>query len=404
MADLRPSRPLRYLPGAGALGDLIAPPYDVISAEEHARLLARSPHNSVRLELAEEPFTEARAALADWQRDGVLGRPERPGITAWTQTFQIDGRTLERHTLLGTLKLEPYEARVVRPHERTHAGPVEGRLRLYAALNAHISPVFGVYPDPENRVWAAAGVLDAPEAEFVSDDGAVVNRIRWIDDPARLEAVRAELADRWVLIADGHHRYETALIHRGRVRAANGDQPGPWDDVLMGVSSLHDPGLVVLPTHRLLTRWPEGAAGRLGHTPVADLDALLAALAAAPAEVPTFGLVRPDGLALLSFAGPAGDTPASRLDVAVLEREVLIPDLGDDQAALSHHGVLDYTKDAREALRAVTAGTMAAAVILRPIPKEAVAAVSEAGETMPQKSTYFFPKLLTGVAFHPLTT
>lgn len=403
VADLRPSRALRYRAAAGPLGDLIAPPYDVITDADRADLLARSPHNAVRLELPDEPYEAVAELMARWEREGVLTRDDRPGITAWTQTFSLDGVTRERRTLLGTVGLEPYEARVVRPHERTHAGPKEGRLRLYRAVRTHISPVFGLYPDPEGAVWAAAGVSGPPDAEFASDGGDVLNRVWWIDDPARLDAVTAAMDGRWILIADGHHRYETALNYQAEVRAANGGQAGPWDRVLMGVSALDDPGLVVLPTHRVLSRWPADGASRLEATPVPDLDALLAALAAAPDDVPTLGLVTPDGMRLLTLPGSPGDTPAARLDVAVLEREVLVPDLGEDQAALSHHGVLTYVKDAREAAGLVASGDAAAVFLLRPIPKAAVAAVSEAGETMPQKSTYFFPKLLTGVALHPLT-
>lgn len=400
---LRPSRPLRYTTAAGALGELVAPPYDVIGPDERRALLARSPFNAVRLELPDPPLEAVGRLLADWRADGILTRPDAPGVTAWTQTFTLDGVTRERRTLLGTIALTPYSERVVRPHERTHAGPKEDRLRLYRAVGTHISPVFGLYPDPQGAVWEAAAVTGPPDAEFDGDGGQVRNRVWWVDDPARLAAVTRALADRWVLIADGHHRYETALAHRDELRAANGDVDGPWDDVLMGLSALDDPGLVVLPTHRVLTEWPDGAAGRLEWRPMPHMEALLGALGDAPEDVPTLGLVRPDGMHLLRLDSPAAPTPAERLDVSVLEREVLIPDLGDDQAVLTARGVLGYTKDAREAAAMVADGRAAAAVILRPIPKAAVAAVSEAGQTMPQKSTYFFPKLLTGVAFHPLT-
>jgi uncharacterized protein (DUF1015 family) len=174
--------------------------------------------------------------------------------------------------------------------------------------------------------------------------------------------------------------------------------------VLMGLTALDDPGLVVLPTHRLLTHWPEGADAAFTSTPVAGLDALLSALAAAPEDAPALGLVTAGGMALLTAPpAPPGTSPATRLDVAALEREILVPHLGADQAALAHDEVLSYTKDAAEAEALVAGGSIAAALILRGIPKPDIADVSEAGETMPQKSTYFFPKLLTGVAFHPLT-
>jgi uncharacterized protein (DUF1015 family) len=151
-----------------------------------------------------------------------------------------------------------------------------------------------------------------------------------------------------------------------------------------------------------VTEFPDGALGDLPSEPVADLPALMAALAAAPADRAAFGVVRPEGLALVTVDPPADASPAQRLDVAVLESRVLVPGLGADQAALTARGVLGYTKDPEDAAAQVVSGRAAAAFLLRPIPKAAVAAVSEAGETMPQKSTYFFPKLLTGVAFHTL--
>ena len=170
----------------------------------------------------------------------------------------------------------------------------------------------------------------------------------------------------------------------------------------MGLTALDDPGLVVLPTHRLLTRWPAGAADGFAAREVADLDALLAALAEAPEDAPALGLIVPGSVTLLTGTTLPGQSAGERLDVAAIEREILIPHLGADQAALAHDEVLSYTKDAAEAQRLVASGEAAAALILRGIPKAAIAEVAEAGETMPQKSTYFFPKLLTGVAFHSL--
>ena len=155
VADLRPSRALRYRDAAGPLGDLIAPPYDVITDADREALLARSPHNAVRLELPDEPYEAVAELMAAWERDGVLTRDDRPGITAWTQTFTLDGVTRERRTLLGTVGLEPYEARVVRPHERTHAGPKEGRLRLMYEANPMsfiVEQAGGMATDGMNRI------------------------------------------------------------------------------------------------------------------------------------------------------------------------------------------------------------------------------------------------------------
>jgi uncharacterized protein (DUF1015 family) len=401
VADVRPFRALRYTPAAGPLADLVAPPYDVISADEKRGLLARSAYNAVRLELPEIAYEEVAGLIAHWRDDEVLEAASAPCVVAWTQTFTLaDGVPRERRTLLATVGLEPYEARVVRPHERTHAGPKEDRLRLIRAVRTNISPIFGLYPDPEGAAWAAAAVTGQPHAEATDRDGTL-HRFWVVDDPGALGALTAAMADRWILIADGHHRYETALAYRDELRAA-GEGPGPHDRVLMGLTALDDDGLVVLPTHRLLTRWPEGAEGAFTSVDVPGLDALLAGLADAPEDAPAFGLVRPGRIQLLTGRADASLSAAQQLDVAAIEREVLVPHLGADQAALAHDEVLSYTKDASEAHALVESGAIAAALVLRGIPKSAVAAVAEAGETMPQKSTYFFPKLLTGVAFHAL--
>jgi uncharacterized protein (DUF1015 family) len=404
VADVRPFRALRYAAAAGDLGDLVSPPYDVISPEERRGYLAASPYNAVRLILPEVSYEEVGGLIASWTESGVLRRTGEPCVIAWTQGFTLDDSVpRERRTILAAVGLEPYERRVVRPHERTHAGPKEDRLRLTRAVRTNLSPVFGLYPDPEGAAWAAVAPDGPPEAELTDRDGTV-HRVWTVADPGALAGVAAAMRDRWILIADGHHRYETALAYRDERRAEAGGDGGdaPWNRVLMGLTALDDPGLVVLPTHRLLTRWPEGADGAFASRPVDGLDALLGALRDAPLDAPALGLVDRGGMRLLTGA-PHGDaSPGERLDATALERDILVPHLGADQAALTAAGELGYTKDAAEAARLVASGEAAAALVLRPIPKSAIAAVAEAGQTMPQKSTYFFPKLLTGVAFHSL--
>ncbi len=401
VARVHPFRALRYDPSVGHLGDLVCPPYDVINAAERAALHAASPYNAAHLELPDPPYEQVGALIAEWVSAGALRRAERPGLVAWTQSFHLDdGSQHERKVILATVGVEPYSARVVRPHERTHAGPKEDRLKLLYGAGHQISPVYGIYPDSSGEVWSAVRVAGAPDAELISGDGTV-SRLWWIDDPAALTAVEAAMADRWILIADGHHRYETAVRYQEERRAA-GDGDGPHDFVMMGLTSLDDPGLMVLPTHRVLSEWPAGIAEGFDVTPVAGLDELRTRLAATSPDAPAFGLVTSGGSAILTAPAESDASPAAQLDVAVLEQRILLPAFGEDQAALTARGVLSYVKDTAEAYELGRTGGAAAVLILRPMAKSAVQDVAEAGETMPQKSTYFFPKLLTGVAFHAL--
>ncbi len=405
MAYVRPFRALRYAAAAGPLGDLVAPPYDVISRDERRLYLAASPYNAVRLILPELPYEEVGGLIASWQATGVIGASPEPVLIAWTQSFTLgDGVPRERRTILGAVGLEPYERRVVRPHERTHAGPVEDRLRLTRAVRANLSPVFGLYRDPGQAGMGGArppGRLPTPSSPTATGrctaSGGWPTRPR--TPPSRRRCATAGSSSPTGTTAT--RRPSPIATSAARRRAGNGSD-APYDRVLMGLTALEDPGLVVLPTHRVLTRWPEGAESAFASRPVDGLDALRAALADAPEDAPALGLVRPDGMRLLTGRAHGDAGPGERLDAAVLEREILVPHLGTDQAALTADGALGYTVDAARAARLVASGEAAAALVLRPIPKAEVAAVAEAGETMPQKSTYFFPKLLTGVAFHSL--
>ncbi len=404
-ARVRPFRALVFNPAvAGDMQTLVAPPYDVIGPEYRDELAGRSQWNVVGIDLPSIPYDTVAATIADWTSKGVLTRHEQPVMIAWTQEFDLpDGSRRTRKTLMAVVGAEPYATRVVRPHERTHAGPKEERLRLMNATKVQLSPVFGLYPDPAGAAWSAAAVSGDPGAVITDDDGTV-HRLWTISNPARLAAIEDALKGRWILIADGHHRYETALAYRDERRAedGNGDDERAYDSVLMGLTSLHDDGLVVLPTHRVLKQWPEGAETRLTVTTLGDdLDVLQAALDAAPADQVAAGLVLADRTMLLTTPR-TGASAATRLDLAVLERDLLVPALGGDQAYLAHEGLLTYTKDARDAWDTVRAGKAKAALIVRPIPTDQVAAVADEGGVMPQKSTYFFPKLLTGVAFQPL--
>ena len=345
MADLKPFRALRYDERrAGPLGSLIAPPYDVISAEDRERFLTRSPHNVVRLTL---PDDEAKAAelLAEWQEEGVLVRDDEPAFWWLAQDYVGPDKVPRRRDgLVGALRVEPYETGSIRPHERTHAGPKEGRLRLLRALRTHVEPIFLLYP----------GSLPAAKGDPVIDvelDG-VRSRL-W-----RLESA-PDLADAELLIADGHHRYETALAFHEE------DGTEASARLLAVLVPTEQKGLTIFPTHRIATRTK----------PLPPLEPQPDGDECALAEVYTR-----QGTGYLY--GEHGE-----LDTELVAR---------------YAPEVRYTPSAEEARAAVDAGEAEAAFLLRPPTVEQVAAVAEAGRTMPQKSTFFYPKLTSGLLFLPL--
>ena len=345
---MKPIRAVRYDESvAGPLDALVAPPYDVIDDAQREELLARSPLNVVHLTLPDDE-AEAARLWREWLSDGVLVRDDEPTFWALEQEYVgPDGVERMRRGLVGALKVEPYEHRVVLPHERTHAGPKEGRKRLLEALGAHPEPIFLLY-DGAPPFAHPAGPPDL-EAE-----GTRLWRI-----PA--DGIADAFADKQLLIADGHHRYETAV--------ASG-----VEDILVVLVSTEDPGLMIFPTHRIAERLNGSAATQ-------DLRAALADLEARPPDRAAAVLYRKGGAALVE-----GEEGA--LDVQLVE----------SLAA----GPVRYTPSVDEAVAAVERGDAEGAFIVRPTRIEDVFRFAQAGETLPQKTTYFYPKLLSGLLFLPL--
>ena len=349
MPVVRPFRAVRYDEAvAGPLERLVAPPYDVISPEEREELLARDPHNVVNLTL---PDSEAEAARLwrEWQAEGVLVREPEPSYWALSQDYVgPDGVARTRSGLVVSLETEPYETKAVLPHERTHRGPKEGRIRLLRAVGAQLEPIFLLYDG------------DAPvQPPDRSPDLEAEGTRLWRIDVDLAPAFR----DRQLLIADGHHRYESALAEGTPILA-----------VLVSTS---DPGLTIFPTHRVFAQAPRAR----WDGPSLDTESALRQLARVPAGRAAF--VQYDGRASLVDTGPGRP-----LDVEVID-------------GLGHEG-LSYTPDWREATRRVDDGEAAVAYLMRPARIEDVFEVARAGEVLPQKTTYFYPKLLSGLLFHPL--
>ncbi len=358
VAEIKPFRALRYdTERAGPLEDLVAPPYDVIGPEERERYLERSPHNVVHLTL---PDSEEQAGwtFREWRDEQILVA-EQPSFWALSQDYVgPDGVARTRTGLVASLRVEPYEAGTVLPHERTHRGPLEGRLRLIREVGAQLEPIFLLY-EGEAPFAVPEG---PPELEA---EGARLWRLE-------ADSIGEAFADRRLLIADGHHRYETALAYHQ-------EQGTPESGYMVVVLvSLDDPGLTIFPTHRVFREPPprESLVGQRRPDPESALEEL--------GELPRdrAAVVVYDGETELAVDG------AGELDVQLVDR-------------LGHEG-LTYTADWREAVRTVDEGDAAVAVLMRPTRIEDVFEVASRGETMPQKSTYFYPKLVSGLLFQPL--
>jgi uncharacterized protein (DUF1015 family) len=348
MARVEPFQAIRYDERrAGPLGSLVAPPYDVLGPEERAGYLAASPYNVVHLTLPDD-VGRALSLWRGWQAEGVLARDDEPA-TWWLEQDYVgpDGVPRTREGLVCALHAEPYSAGVVLPHERTHAGPKEGRLRLLTALRAHVEPLFFLYD----------GALERPQAEPVLEvelDG-VGNRL------SRLEGPGPDLSDAALLIADGHHRYETTLAFHEQ----DGTEATAW--LLAVIVPTAQEGLTIFPTHRLADD--------------VEIDG------AHPSDRPPLELLAAGTGPVLYRAGRSYvlATGPDELDVEAIEPLL--------------RGEVTYTPRADEAVARVDRGEAGAALLLRPPAIDEVRAVAERGETMPQKSTYFFPKLPSGLLF-----
>ena len=418
MADVQPLRALRYDTSVvGSLADVVAPPYDVIDSSQRAELIARSPFNVVAVDLPQgaiDPYESARELFESWQLQGALARDREPALWAHTQEYTgPDGSRLTRRGVFGRVRIEPYGPGRVRPHERTHPGPKEDRLRLTRATRANVSPIFSLYSDPPQAAWQAL----APAAEQrpwgeVSDPDGTIHRVWRVSDPASIAAVQAATREAELLIADGHHRYETMQAYADEL---GGD--GEHRYILMCLVAMEDPGLTVFPTHRLVNELDAERQRALAEALRGDFDVAEVArgeIAPPPGAGPLqlgyidSHLQRPFRLTLKDQASAdaalSGHSPAYRhLDTGVLEALVLKGALGMSDEDIAHFNGLFYARDTAEALAMVASGEYDAAFLMRPTPVEAVRDVAAAGENMPPKSTYFFLKLLTGLLFNPLS-
>jgi len=424
MATVIPFRGYRFDPEkVGAISDVVTPPYDRVSPDVQAACYARSPHNIVRIikgkaepgdDDANNVYTRAAGFLHAWIDEGILVRDVEPALYAYHQAYSFDGRRLTRKGVVALGKLEPER---VRAHEQTLKGPKVDRLKLMRATEANFGHIFMLYRDPErvaDRLLVAEIEGVEPEIEATDADGNA-HRVWRIDDPGTIAGVQEALADRDLYIADGHHRYETAVTYMGEC-LANGWRPAApesFDVRMMTLFNVAEPGTSIRPIHRLahgLTDFDAeaflaAAAGQLVVERHPSFDAMVSATRAGR-DRHTFGccaggiyatLTLRDVSVMDGLIGGARSTDFRRLDVTILHAAILERLLGIDARALEEQQNVTYTVDARAGMDAVASGEEQILFVLNPTSADEVMRVADRGEKMPQKSTDFYPKLLTGL-------
>lgn len=422
MVDFRPFPGIRYCTNiAGPLEALVCPPYDVIGPQEEQSLQARSPYNFVRLELADprgtphpERYAQAASVYRRWLAEGVLVREQAPAYYLLRQRFHQQGTVLERHAIIGALKLEELGTGVL-PHEETAPGPKADRLALMRATAANFSPLMGLFRDADREVEAVrVEVAAGPPAASAAMSEVEQLELWMVSDPQLAATIGRALKRETIYVADGHHRYETALAYKA-------EKSGPRaDSVMMSVISFHDPGLRILPYHRLvhglspqllqavLDRMAQLCLSQPAAIPMETSQALENLMACGTAPGPVFGLVGPNGegphvmrVANWTLVEPhlarAPSGLLANLEAWLLQEVLLRPVLGDN---FPRH--VTATHDGEQALREVRSGEKQLAFFLRGVSTALFADLVRAGVRMPRKSTYFHPKLPSGLVVHTL--
>ncbi len=437
MADVRPFQGICYNPEKiKDLSQVTAPPYDVISPQQQERFYQCHPQNVIRLILGKSQLgdcgdfnchTRAADCFRQWLESGVLVEDSSPAFYLTAVDFSAGGQRYQRFGLIARVRLEPFENGIILPHERTYSGIKSERLALMKQCHANFSPIFSLYPDPDDLLGALKDAVAAqpPETDF-SDSDEHRHQLWRIQDKALCDRIQQALSDPQLFIADGHHRYETALVYRDWVAARTPDfgPEHPANFIMMSLTSLKDPGLRILPAHRLVCHLrskglsalipeceryfevrsfgeggpdPDAAAQRM----TAALEAEKQAIGVAIKDRPAFYLLSlKPGVMAEKFPNMA---PALReLDVTVLTQLILEEVLGFDRKSLDDPEQLRYSSSAAQAIRRVRDGDAELAFLLNPTRIRQVREVARQGLTMPRKSTYFYPKVLTGQVFNRL--
>ncbi|HWY56793.1 MAG TPA: DUF1015 domain-containing protein [Terriglobales bacterium] len=439
MAHIAPFRALRYDPARVDLTQVVTQPYDKITPEMQNRYYDANPHNLVRIILGkpqpadhieENIYTRAAKSYNDWRKQGVFLKDPQQSLYQYVQRFQPPGggAELERRGFIGLGKIEDYSAGIVHRHEQTLAKPKADRLQLLRATRAHFGQLFMLYSDPAGEIdqeLSASSPTDTEIGIDVRDEYGVLHQVLRIFDPALIELVCSKMRDKKLIIADGHHRYETAISYRNERQAMHGPpsasaEPAPYEMVMMTFINMDSTGLVILPTHRVVH-------GLASFSPEALLDQARAYFSVEEVD-PSINAARAVGI--LYQAGHAGtallgvtanraflfDTPRGfgsnlfqgfsvrqqSLDVVQLHKGLLEGALGISEDAIRDQTNVSYVRDAAEALARVRDGSANIAFLMNPVRMQQVRDIAFAGEVLPQKSTDFYPKLLSGLTIYAL--
>lgn len=445
MAEIKPFRGIRYAwqdLEEGEIGRLVAPPYDVVDSEEQESLYQSHPANIVRLDLnriqpddddENNRYVRARRHLMDWLAQGILVVEKEATIYLHEQIFSDEaGNRYARRGFISLVGLAEYEERVVLPHERTLRGPKQDRLDLMKATECNLSQVFFLYDDPKRQVdeilFTPEVLAREPDVEISTDDG-IVHRLWAVGDEKVHEQVAEAFAGQSVLIADGHHRYETALAYRDfRRSVAEEHQEGaPYEYVMGFLVNIHDPGLQVFPTHRVvhsvedfsfeelrerLEKSADFEVEEISGEELADFGGMNEALAARGEKGPSFAIIGPEskeglwvrfvGDERAEFFGDETPEDVRKLDVTILHEGIFEDLLGIDKAAQAARTNLDYVQSLEEGRQMLLDGAAQLVALMNPTPVEVVNQVCTSGGLMPQKSTFFYPKVLSGLLINPL--
>jgi len=441
MARLRPFKGIRYNPDRiSSMADVISPPYDVISETEQEALHDRSPYNVIRLELGQKhpgdgrhrnPHTRAENYLRTWEKTDILVREETPAVYLTATEFETANGTSTRWGLMVSVELEPFHQGGILPHERTYSKVKSERLSLMRACRANLSPIFAFFSDDRSTMpQLISHVARTPPVIAFEDDNRQSHKMWVIKEPDLHALIAANFEQQTLFIADGHHRYETALAYRDELAGLAGGLPEnhPANDTLMYLSSIQDPGLMILPAHRLLPEVPaevrrkfleqarsffevqsleenvgrecavDSLLDRLEQTPPGE--ALVVALR--DIETPVLLQLKPDKKAMI-YPKATPDI-LKDIDVTLLTEFIFPTLLGLSQTQLDDVNCVHYHHDAHAALNGVTSGQYDMAFIIKPTPIASVRRIADAGQIMPRKSTYFAPKVITGLVMHALDT